>query len=168
MLCMLLGTAACADVANEVDASASAPPAPQTRTQALDEAPLATAAQPAEAFPSDPPPDEAPAPTARQEDVRPGDSPQEPPAPPVLPTETPRASDEARERQPAPRRTPVEVDEAFARSQEAFERQELELANDPRADAADPTDPVSEDARRELAKLEFMKAEGWLAPVTQP
>ena len=90
----------------------------------------------------------------------------------MLPTSTPPASDEAWAREPAPRRAPVEVDEEFARSQDAFERQhtptplaEAELAN---SDAPATPDAVVADHQRELAKVKFLDAEGWSAPAAQP
>jgi len=162
LLLALLAAASCGDLHDGSTDLTATPTISSTRTEALTEADLAAA---------DPPPDESPAPGAVEE-LRPGDPPQEPPGPPVLPTSTPPASDEAWAREPAPRRAPVEVDEEFARSQDAFERQhttaplaEAELAN---SDAPATPDAVVADHQRELAKVKFLDAEGWSAPAAQP
>ena len=173
LLILLIFTAtACGDLSEDL-VPPSVPPDLSTATpQALTEADAPSATEPeADLVATDPPPGESPAPGATEE-IRPGDPPQEPPGPPVLPTSTPPASDEAWAREPAPRRAPVEVDEEFARSQDAFERQHTPtpLAEAEFADPDAPATPeaVAADHQRELAKVKFLDAEGWSAPAAQP
>jgi len=173
LLILLIFTAtACGDLSEDL-VPPSVPPDLSTATpQALTEADAPSATEPeADLVATDPPPGESPAPGATEE-IRPGDPPQEPPGPPVLPTSTPPASDDAWALEPAPRRAPVEVDEEFARSQAAFERQhtpaplaEAELAH---PDAPATPEAVAADHQRELAKVELLDAEGWSAPAAQP